>query len=175
MNHDDHVALIKDGIPQTGGIWADLGSGTGAFTLALAECIGDDGFIYSVDRDNHALRRQLSAMQSQFPQVKAKYIPADFTDPLELPALDGIVMANSLHFVADKAPVLARITRFLKPEGRLIMVEYNTSRGNRWVPHPVTFEHWRKLAEQAGFTRTDLLMTRPSSFLGEFFSSVSIK
>ena len=46
-------------------------------------------------------------------------------------------MANSLHFVADKAPVLSRLIRLLKPGGRLIVVEYNTSRGNSAVPYPL--------------------------------------
>ena len=41
MNHDDHVALLRGGIDQPGGVWADVGSGTGAFTLALADLIGE--------------------------------------------------------------------------------------------------------------------------------------
>ncbi len=174
MNHRDHVNLIKNGIPEVGGTWADLGSGGGAFTLALAECIGDEGFIYSIDRDNGSLRRQVKTMQSQFPGMKVKYIPADFTHPLDLPALDGIIMANSLHFVADKLPVLQQCLHYLKSEGRLIIVEYNTDKGNRWVPHPLTYEKWETLATKAGFAETTLLKTRPSSFLGEFFSAVSI-
>ena len=56
MNHQDHVNLIKAGITPTDGIWADLGSGTGAFTLALAELLEQDGTIYSVDKDGGALR-----------------------------------------------------------------------------------------------------------------------
>lgn len=174
MNHQDHVALIKDGILEAGGVWADLGSGTGAFTLALAERLGHDGFIYSVDRDNGALRRQVKQMERHYNGTKVKYIPADFTQSLDLPSLDGIVMANSLHFVVDKLPVLKRILGYLKPEGRLIIVEYNIDKGNRWVPHPLTYETWKTLAADAGFAETHLLKTRPSSFLGEFFSAVSI-
>jgi len=174
MNHQDHVNLIRDGIPSEGETWADFGSGRGAFTLALAECLGSEGFIYSIDRDNGALRRQVKAMDKQFPGMKVKYIPADFTRLLDLPPLDGIVMANALHFVADKLPIVERILGYLKPAGRLIMVEYNIDKGNRWVPHPMTYNTWETLAEKAGFTETTLLKTRPSSFLGEFFSALSI-
>ncbi len=174
MNHQDHVQLITKGIPTEGGVWADLGSGTGAFTLALAEVLGHDGFIYSVDNDNGALRNQVKAMQKHYKGTKVKYMPADFTQPLKLPPLDGILMANSLHFVFDKLPVIERIRQYLKPEGRLIIVEYNTNNGNRWVPHPLTYSAWENLAQQAGFAETELLMTRPSSFLDEFFSAVSI-
>jgi ubiquinone/menaquinone biosynthesis C-methylase UbiE len=174
MNHQDHVNLIKKGIPGAGGVWADFGSGQGAFTQALAEVIGNQGFIYSVDKDNSALRRQVTRMQTAFPAVKTRYIPADFTQPLDLPELDGILMANSLHFIADKLPVLTRIMTYLKPQGRLILVEYNTDKGNRWVPYPLTYSRWEKLAQQAGFASTECLVIRPSSFLGEFFSAVSI-
>jgi len=37
MQHQDHVQLIHAGIPAQGGVRADLGSGSGAFTLALAD------------------------------------------------------------------------------------------------------------------------------------------
>src|SRR5690554_4106120 len=40
MNHQDHVNLLRPGVPATGGVWADFGAGTGAFTLALAELLG---------------------------------------------------------------------------------------------------------------------------------------
>jgi len=174
MNHQDHVNLIKNGIPQVGGIWADVGSGQGAFTLALAEVIGEEGTIYSIDRDAGALRRQVMLMKQEFPSVKTHIISADFTHPLKLPQLDGIIMANSLHFVPDKLPVLNQLITTLKPQGRLIVVEYNTDKANRWVPYPLTYTRWEHLAQQAGFASTKLLMTRPSSFLGEFFSALSI-
>ena len=69
MNHADHVSLIRDGIPGTGGTWADFGSGTGAFTLALAECIGPTGHIYSIDKNRGALRQQEQVMNGRFPRI----------------------------------------------------------------------------------------------------------
>ena len=52
MDHEDHVYLLRGGVPGVGGVWADLGSGRGAFTLALADLIGRTGHIYSVDKDH---------------------------------------------------------------------------------------------------------------------------
>ena len=97
MNHNDHVNLLRNGIPGLGGVWADLGSGSGAFTLALADLIGATGHIYSVDKDRSALREQERAMRSRFSGTTVHYLTADFTQRLDLPPLDGIVMANSLH------------------------------------------------------------------------------
>ncbi len=174
MNHTDHVNLLRGGIPTTsGGVWADLGSGGGAFTLALAELRGPTGEIYSVDKDADALRQQEQAMRAQFPQISVHYQTADFTRPLKLPALDGIVMANSLHFQRNQADVVKGVRCYLHPGGRLIIVEYNIDRGNFAVPYPVAYTTWEMLAQDAGFAHTQLLATRPSRFLQEIYSAMS--
>jgi SAM-dependent methyltransferase len=175
MNHTDHVNLLQDGIPGPGGVWADLGSGSGAFTLALAELLGPGAEIYSIDKKKSALRRQEQELRHRFPSTKLHTITADYTRPLDLPLLEGIVMANALHFQRHKDGVLQLIHSYLRPGGRLILVEYNVDRGNFWVPHPLSYSSWEKLAGRNGFINTRLLQTRPSSFLREFYAAVSYK
>lgn len=172
MEHRDHVRLIEKGVPA-GGVWADLGSGRGAFTLALAECLGTESKIYSVDLDWRALKHQETRMKAEYPLNDVAYIRGDFTHKLDLPPLDGILIANALHFVREKESVLVQLREYLKPGGRFLLVEYNTNEGNYAVPHPISFQTWLALAESCGLHRTELLRTRPSSFLGEFFSAVS--
>ncbi len=174
MNHRDHVNLLRGGVAGTGGLWADFGSGRGAFTLALAELIGPAGVIYSVDSDLAALREQQRLMRQQFPDLTVHYLNASFTQPLDLPALDGIVMANSLHFIRDKAPVLALALRYLRPGGRLVLVEYQADQGNTWVPYPFSFASWEEMARQNGFVGTRLLSTRSGSFLDGMYSALGI-
>ena len=164
MDHADHVNLIRGGVATSGGRWADLGSGEGAFTLALAELVGPEAHIVAVDKDRRALR----ALDGRFEKLVA-----DFTKALDLHDLDGIVMANSLHYVRDKDPVLRSVRDMLLPGGRLIIVEYGTDRGNAWVPYPFTFARWEALAESAGFKNTRLLSTVPSRWLGTMYSAVS--
>jgi SAM-dependent methyltransferase len=173
MDHADHVALLRDGVPGPGGVWADLGSGTGAFTLALAELIGPPGHIYSVDKDPGALREQKRALRARFPKLTVYYLAADLTRPLDLPPLDGVVMANALHYQREKDRVVQLIHGYLRPGGRLILVEYNVDRGNLWVPYPLSYGTWETLARRNGFANTRLLATRPSRFLGEIYSAVS--
>jgi len=175
MNHADHVRLLCDGVTETGGTWADFGSGRGAFTLALADLIGLDGTIYSIDRSGEALRDQEREMKARFPGVTVHYRREDFNSPMKLPALDGVVMANALHFQRDKERTLGVVQSYLKPHGKLILVEYNTDRGNTWVPYPLSFDVWLRLAQRCGFSETRLLTRAPSSFLGEFYSAVSWK
>ena len=173
MNHKDHVNLLQNGIPEQGGNWADLGSGTGAFTLALADLIGAAGKIHSIDKDQRALKDQEKSMRTNFPSTAVEYINADFTRRLDLPKLDGIIMANSLHYVRHKDPILQLIRSYLRPGGRFILVEYNTDRGNMWVPYPLTYRTWETLAHQNGFTDTQLLATVPSRYFGEIYSALS--
>lgn len=163
MIHDDHVALLRGGVPIRGGRWADLGSGTGAFTLALADLLGPGAQIVSIDRDAGALRQQETAMRARFPEVSVEYRIADFTRPLDLPPLDGIVMANALHFHRDKLPIVQRIRGYLRPGGHFVLVEYDTDQGNPWVPFPLSYLSWELLARQAECAEARLLATRRST------------
>ena len=166
MKRSDLVALIEGGVGEKGGRWADLGAGEGAFTYALADLLGSAAHITAVDRDARALR----GLDGRF-DVRV----ADFTRPLDLHDLDGIVMANSLHFVRDKQPVLESVHGMLRPDGRLIVVEYDADRGNPWVPYPFTFAQWEQMAARAGFRGTRLLSTYPSRWLNGLYSAVCFK
>ncbi|HSB00272.1 MAG TPA: class I SAM-dependent methyltransferase [Anaerolineales bacterium] len=176
MDHTDHVNLLRPANLPSGGIWADFGAGSGAFTLALRELIGPAATIYAVDKDRGALHRLEGAHRARFPSAD-HLIPlnGDFTRLLGLPALDGIVMANALHYFRDKEQVLRHVREFLKPNGTLLLVEYNVDSGNMWVPHPLSFETYCSLAPQAGFSEPRLLATVPSSFLHEFYSAATYK
>lgn len=175
MDHRDHVRLIREGVLGGGTTWADLGSGEGAFTLALADVLGPTGSIHTVDRDDRALRVQLRALHDAFPSISVSPLVADFSLPIELPLLDGIVMANSLHFERDKLPVVRLIGSYLRPGGRLVLVEYDTDHGNPWVPFPLSFRTWARLAAQAGFQETDRLGSVTSRFLGSIYSALSVR
>src|SRR5437879_10759803 len=164
LRHADLVALIEGWAGARGGRCADLRAGEGAFTLALADLLGPQAHIVAIDRDAGALR----ALDERF-ETRV----ADFTRPLDLHDLDGVVMANSLHFVRAKRPVLDAVRKMLRPGGSLIVVEYGTDRGNHWVPHPFTYPRWETMAAQAGFRNTRLLKGIPSRWLGSMYSAVS--
>ena len=173
MNQSDLVLLLQDGVTERGGRWADLGAGEGAFTLALAELVGPGSHVTAVDKDGRALRSIGAEMGRTFPGVTLELMTGDFRRDLGLSRLDGIVMANSLHFVRDKQPVLGLVRRMLRSEGRLIVVEYETDRGNPWVPYPFSYASWEKMAARAGFARTRLMRTIPSRYFGSMYSAVS--
>jgi ubiquinone/menaquinone biosynthesis C-methylase UbiE len=173
MDHSDHVRLLRDGVPGRGGTWADVGAGTGAFTLALADLLGPGAHIYAIDRDSRALAANARSMGERFPGVAASRLCADFTGPLDLTELDGLVMANALHFVDDQEGPVQELRGLLRPGGRFLVVEYNIERANSAVPYPVPFARWQALARAAGFGHTELLFRRPSRFLREIYSAAS--
>jgi SAM-dependent methyltransferase len=175
LDHHDHVELIRAGVAGAGPTWADLGSGDGAFTLALAELLGPAGTIHSVDRDAPALGRQARAMRDAFPATALAQHVADFTRPLDLPPLDGVVMANSLHFQRAAVPVIRLVRDLLREGGRLVLVEYDTDHGNHWVPFPLSFRTWTSVAAQAGFRETRRIGSVPSRFLGSIYAAVSLR
>ena len=86
---------------------------------------------YAVDRNPGALRtleREAAVLQDRAGDGRAPRIvctQADFTREVFLPPLDGVLMANALHFHADACGILCRIARWLKPGGVLILVEYD--------------------------------------------------
>ena len=156
MDHAQLVDLIRDGVPADGKRWAELGAGTGNFTAALVDLLGPGALIVAVDRDRGALRT-LDERFAGYSEVVIEPVVADFTQNLDRRGLDGILMANSLHFVQEKAPVLAAVYGMLRPGGTLLLVEYDTDRGNPWVPYPFSFRTWERLATAAGFTGTHLV------------------
>jgi ubiquinone/menaquinone biosynthesis C-methylase UbiE len=176
MDHTDHVELLKAANLSPAGTWADFGAGSGAFTLALRELVGPHVNIYAVDKDRRGLRDLEMAHREKFTTSQNIHtVQADFTGALSLPPLDGIVMANSLHFFKDKEKVLRHVRSFLKLNGALLLVEYDVDSGNPWVPYPLSFETYGALAPRAGFSEPKLLATVPSRFLKGFYSALAYR
>jgi SAM-dependent methyltransferase len=176
MDHHDHAALLRPAV-EPGGTWADIGAGDGAFTLALADLLGPGGRIVAVDRDRGALRRNEATVRSRFPATELTTLTADFAGPLPLPLadLDGLVAANSLHFVPrdGQLTVVRALAARLRPGGRFVVVEYDADHGNPWVPHPFSYRSWARLAEVAGLMDTRRIGRVPSRFLGAIYAAES--
>src|SRR5512141_2951247 len=135
MNHNDHVNLLRPAALKPGGSWADPGAGSGAFTFALRELVGPTAKVYAVDKDRNSLQELARGYISHFSDGNnLNLIHGDFFKDVELPLLDGAMMANSLHYFKDKENSLSHVRSFLKPNGVLLLVEYNVDTGNPWVP-----------------------------------------
>lgn len=171
MNDAEALALLRAAVPAAEGeTWADLGAGTGVFSRALATLIGPAGQVIAVDTDRRALA---SIRAPGGPSASIQTMVGDVARPLALPPLDGVVMANVLHFIRHADGALARVAALLRPGGRLIVIEYEGRRANPWVPYPLDAARLMELAAGAGFTPPRVVATRASRFGGEIYVAVA--
>jgi len=166
--------LLRPAVAGLTGVWADLGCGDGIFTSALHTLLDASSEIYAVDRDRRALRAISRNFAESYPEARLQMIHADFTRGVSLPLLDGLLMANALHFVQDKEALLRDLAKQLAPGGRLIVVEYNTARGNFAVPHPIDDAGFVRLATQVGLREARIVARIPSRFLGEMYAGMAL-
>jgi SAM-dependent methyltransferase len=171
LESSDALGLIADAVPRRTGVWADLGAGDGTFTLALAELLGAGSRVYAVDRDARALtrlKRRASAVAAEVITVTG-----DFTGAFDLPglsgALDGMLIANALHYVRPAAVALERLAPRLRPGGRLVLIEYDRRGANPWVPYPIPVARLQELAAAAGFSTPVITARKPSAFGGDLY------
>ena len=137
--------------------WLDLGCGTGTFTRALAELLPPGSAIMAVDRDETALR----AVPAMHNGVRITALNAEVQDPLP-GSMDGVLLANLLHFVEGKEALLARIAQVAPT---VVLVEYDTSRRLiPWVPVPLPRGQAVALFAKAGFAEAVQLGERPSRY-----------
>lgn len=165
MRISDAEDLIGGGVRSPGGTWADLGAGTGTFTLALAKLLGEGGTVHAVDVSRTALS-ELARRARDLTRVSIVPAAGDFTEPLPLTDLDGVVMANSLHFVEhhEQARVVESVSGYLRAGGSLVLVEYDQSVGNPWVPYPVPPARFAELAREAGLSESVEIGRRRSRY-----------
>ncbi len=153
IRHDHITSLTKN-------VWADLGCGSGIFTHALANLLNDDSLIYAVDKNISSFKKRPFSKS-----VTIKPIELNFeTGTLPFDNMDGILMANSLHFVKDKKSLLEKIKKSLNDNGFFLLVEYDTDISNFWVPYPVSFLSLKQIFNDVGYDSVIKINEMPSRF-----------
>ena len=174
MMSDEAIDLIRDAVIKPGGTWADLGAGGGTFTRALATLLGPNGTVYAVDREESSLRDLAQSASHARSAAKISTLVADFTQPLELSNLDGIVVANALHYVRypDQPMVVEQIASMLAKGAPMVIIEYDRDNANKWVPYPISILTLGAVAHDAGLEKPVILNRRPSRYGGDLYVAV---
>jgi SAM-dependent methyltransferase len=167
------ASLIRAAVPARGGTWADLGAGSGTFTLALATLLGPEGRVYAVDNDASALAELHDALAGHPLGNQVLPLQHDFRRPHDFPSLDGVLLANALHFVPpDEQPdVLRRLAGYLTPAGRLVVVDYDGRGASSWVPYPISQRRLRELCAALSFAPPTVVGRRPSRYGGDLYAA----
>lgn len=135
---------------------ADLGAGSGAYTLSAAERVGSDGHVYAIDinRDllskisNEARERRLHAVQ-----IIAGDVEKLGGTQLQDGTIDAAIAANIFFQLDNKKGLVQEIKRILKPSGRVLIVDWAASFGGIGPQGDriVSLSEMKKLFEGAGF------------------------
>jgi ubiquinone/menaquinone biosynthesis C-methylase UbiE len=177
---DEAIEFLRPALAAAEGeTWADFGAGMGTFTEALAVLLGEAGTVIAVDNDDRALRA-LSRVAAASPRENAARVVVAAGDFRELQAipeinehrLDGALFANALHFVRAPEEVLARVAGSLTANGRIIVIEYDRTRANRWVPYPMSAERLVDVARAAGLGEPRVVARRPSAYHREMYCAL---
>ena len=161
-----HIQIAIDLIRNAGlngsnsSVWADLGCGTGLFTYALANILPYGSTIYAVDKTDVKLISHANPHKVDCIKVQADFL----RDPIPLPLLDGVIMANSFHYVADKESFISKLKNLISPGGKIIIIEYDTDLPNSWVPYPMSFEALQHFFHGQGFSSVKKLHDIPSVY-----------
>jgi ubiquinone/menaquinone biosynthesis C-methylase UbiE len=118
---DEAVAALK---LAPSSIVADIGAGSGVFTLPLAKAVSAGGKVYAVDIEQGLIDHiAQKAKEQKVTNVQA--VLGKFTDP-NLPTrdVDVAVIYDVLHHIEDRAGYLKNLATYLKPTGRIAVIDF---------------------------------------------------
>ncbi len=156
MRFSDPVHNVRQFNVRTNDYVADLGAGPGAYTLALADRIGEKGKVYAIDLNHNLLLR----LKNEARRKKLHHVDIIVGDlenkrgtKLKSNSLDAAIIANVLFFLDDKKAVFEEAHRILKDDGRLLVVDWRDSYGGIGPSqeHVVSEREARTLLHETGF------------------------
>jgi len=138
---------------------ADIGAGSGWFTVRAAQKTGANGVVYAVDINPEAIRYIDDRSQKEhLSNVKTILSKAD--DPLLPPgSVDSVLLLKTYHEVAQPIPLLRNLRAALRPGAKVGIIDRNGNGENHGVGKNVVIREAKqagyKLAEQFDFVKGD--------------------
>ncbi|MGO8785875.1 MAG: class I SAM-dependent methyltransferase [Terriglobia bacterium] len=150
-----------------GAVVADLGAGSGYFTVRLAAKVGDTGKVLAVDIQDEmleSLRRRATAMGV----TNVEEVKGSETDP-HLPAntVSLVLMVDVYHELAYPYEVMMNVREALKPGGRVVFVEYRKEDPRVMIKevHKMSVEQLTKEMTVVGMARVRTVESLPSQHI----------
>lgn len=119
------VAALK---LQPGAVVADIGAGTGIFSLPLARAVRPGGTLYAVEVDEHLLEYVMEQATEQG-VVNVQPVFAEFDDPILPAPVDLAFIHDVLHHIEKRDVYLKNLARYMKPSGRIAVIEFTPGVG----------------------------------------------
>ena len=133
--YDQRDNIIKACEIKPGMVIADIGAGTGLFTRLLSKATGDEGKVYAVDiAENFIEHITEFAKQEGLTNVEGVICKPDFVN-LPPNSVDLVYICDTYHHFEFPYKTMASIHRALKPNGRVVLVEFSREEGksSEWI------------------------------------------
>jgi ubiquinone/menaquinone biosynthesis C-methylase UbiE len=109
---------------ESGDRVADLGAGGGYFTYRLADAVGETGHVYAVDVDP-GMTEYLEERTREEGRTNVGVVLGRYEDPLLAErSVDLLFTCNTYHHIQDRVAYFDNVRRYLRPGGRVAIVEY---------------------------------------------------
>jgi len=112
---------------------ADFGSGSGFYSLATAVKVGDTGRVYAIDVQKEMLEKLKDvALKQNLQNIETVWADIDEVGGSSLAdeSMDGAIVSNVLFQSEDKVSLAKEVKRTLKPNSKVLLVEWSDSFGN---------------------------------------------
>jgi ubiquinone/menaquinone biosynthesis C-methylase UbiE len=161
---EEHPEQALDALNlKPGMVVADVGAGTGYMSLKMAKRVGPSGKVYAEDVQPEMLR-MLRQNAGKEKATNVETVLGNETDP-KLPAgqIDLILLVDVYHEFSQPQKMLQRMREALKPDGRLVLLEYRKEDPN--VPireeHKMTVKEVKAELEPQGLVLSQAIETLP--------------
>ena len=119
---------------------ADIGAGSGYFTIPVARAVGPTGVVWALDAAQEMLDYLDFRVRAQkIENIRLRKVMRDDAQ-LEPASLDTILMIDTIHYVKDRVGYARKLRQGLAPGGRLVIIDY--------FPKPMSERPWGPVPEQ---------------------------
>ncbi len=128
---------------RAGMVVADVGAGTGFMSLRMARRVGPTGKVYANDLQPEMIQK-LRANSQREKLSNVETVQGTEADPKLPPnTMDLVLLVDVYHEFSEPEAMLDKIRESLKPDGRLVLLEYRKEDPKI----PIRFEHKMSVAE----------------------------
>jgi ubiquinone/menaquinone biosynthesis C-methylase UbiE len=109
---------------RAGMVVADVGAGTGYMSLRMARRVGPTGKVYANDLQPEMLQKLRAASQREKLENVETVQGAEADPRLPPNTMDLVLLVDVYHEFSQPQAMLDKIRESLKPDGRLVLLEY---------------------------------------------------
>jgi len=137
MEKPDRVLKIDEVVAKLqlkpGDIVADVGSGSGSFSIPMARAIAPNGILYAVDIDQKMLDFVAEKAKKEG-VTNIRTVLGEYDDPkLPVKDVDLAFFHRVLHMIEHRQAYLNATTKYLKPDGRIVIIDKNREDATNWM------------------------------------------